>query len=45
MHSFLGLAALALMGEEGLRKLDSNLCISMKAKERLMELDWWKNAP
>lgn len=45
MHSFLGLAALALMEEEGLNRIDASLCISMHAKERLMELDWWKNAP
>lgn len=45
MHSFLGLAALALMNEEGLNKLDASLCISIQAKEHLMELDWWKNAP
>ncbi|KAI5820804.1 terpenoid cyclases/protein prenyltransferase alpha-alpha toroid [Pyronema omphalodes] len=43
LHSFLGLAALALMREEGLNSLDPALCISMQAKERLMELDWWKN--
>jgi geranylgeranyl transferase type-1 subunit beta len=45
MHSFLGLAALALVREEGLNRLDAMLCISMQAKERLMEMDWWKNAP
>lgn len=43
LHSFLGLAALALMREEGLNRLDPALCISMQAKERLMALDWWKN--
>ncbi|KAI5848654.1 terpenoid cyclases/protein prenyltransferase alpha-alpha toroid [Morchella snyderi] len=45
MHSFLGLAALALVREDGLNRLDAMLCISMQAKERLMEMDWWKDAP
>jgi geranylgeranyl transferase type-1 subunit beta len=41
LHSFLGLAALALMREEGVNRLDAALCISMQAKERLMALEWW----
>ncbi|KAA8906432.1 terpenoid cyclases/protein prenyltransferase alpha-alpha toroid [Sphaerosporella brunnea] len=41
LHSFLGLAALGLMREEGINRLDAALCMSMQAKERLMALDWW----
>lgn len=37
----MGLAALSLMREEGLNRLDAALCISFQAKERLMGLDWW----
>jgi geranylgeranyl transferase type-1 subunit beta len=41
LHSFLGLAALALMREEGVNRLDAALCMSMQAKERLMAFGWW----
>ncbi len=41
MHSYLGLAALALMKESGLRSIDSTLCISLKAREHLESLPWW----
>jgi len=41
LHSFLGLAALALMREEGVNRLDASLAISLQAKERLTALDWW----
>jgi len=44
LHSFMGLASLALMREEGLNRLDPTLCISMQAKERLMSMDWWRDA-
>ena len=37
----MGLAALALMREEGLNRLDAALCMSFQAKERLMGLEWW----
>lgn len=43
LHSFLGLAALALMREDGVNRLDAALCISMQAKERLVALQWWIN--
>ncbi|PWW72017.1 terpenoid cyclases/Protein prenyltransferase [Tuber magnatum] len=44
LHSFMGLASLALMREEGLNRLDPTLCISMQAKERLVNMDWWRDA-
>jgi len=44
LHSFMGLASLALMREEGLNRLDPTLCISMQAKERLVSMDWWRGA-
>ena len=34
MHSYLGLCFLAIMGEPGLKKLDSALCISVDTKDR-----------
>ena len=37
-HSYLGLAALAVTGEPGLKKLDSPLCISIDAKKNLERL-------
>ncbi|KAL7274525.1 geranylgeranyl transferase type-1 subunit beta [Rhizina undulata] len=43
LHSFMGLAALSLMREEGINRLDSALCMSMQAKERLMAMEWWIN--
>lgn len=42
LHSYLGLAALSIMGEPGLKKIDSALCISVDAKERIMEMPWLK---
>lgn len=51
MHSFMGLAALALMREkdgecdgegDGLEELDPALCITKRAKERLVGMEWWK---
>ncbi|CAZ85033.1 unnamed protein product [Tuber melanosporum] len=44
LHSFMGLASLALMREEGLNRLDPTLCISMQAKERLVNMGWWRDA-
>jgi len=44
LHSFTGLAALALMREAGVNRLDPALGISMQAKERLINLDWWKGS-
>ena len=37
MHSYLGLCFLTIMGEPGLKKLDSALCISIDAKERFLK--------
>ncbi|THY21677.1 terpenoid cyclases/Protein prenyltransferase, partial [Aureobasidium pullulans] len=39
-HSYLGLAALSLLGEEKLKKLDPSLCMSVEAKGRLQNI--WK---
>ena len=35
LHSYLGLAALSIMKEPGLKSLDSTLCISVAAFEHL----------
>ncbi|KAF2222169.1 geranylgeranyl transferas-like protein type i beta subunit [Elsinoe ampelina] len=40
-HSYLGLAALSLIGDESIQKLDATLCISTRAKQRLGPL-WEK---
>ncbi|KAL8967192.1 MAG: hypothetical protein Q9183_003030 [Haloplaca sp. 2 TL-2023] len=40
MHSCLGLAGLAVMGEPGLKTLDPSLCLSVEARERLENLPW-----
>ncbi|KAI5795171.1 terpenoid cyclases/protein prenyltransferase alpha-alpha toroid [Geopyxis carbonaria] len=45
LHSYLGLAALALVREAGVNTLDPALCVSMQAKERLMALPWWRDTP
>ncbi|CAD6448064.1 9d1fa01f-c692-44de-82c9-b422335780b7 [Sclerotinia trifoliorum] len=37
-HSYLGLAALAVLKEPGIKELDSALCISMDAKKNIEEL-------
>lgn len=37
-HSYLGLATLSLMGEEGVKEVDSGMCISKDASARLEEL-------
>ena len=42
LHSYLGLAALSIMGEPGLKKIDSALCISADAKKRIMGMPWLK---
>ena len=42
LHSYLGLAALAIMDEKGLKKIDSALCMSLDAKQRVMGLGWWR---
>ncbi|KAI9791917.1 MAG: hypothetical protein M1833_001299 [Piccolia ochrophora] len=40
LHSYLGLAALATLGEEGLKPLDAALCVSVETKTRLEGLKW-----
>lgn len=40
LHSYLGLAALAIMKEPGLKSLDATLCMSVSAMEHLETLDW-----
>ncbi|KAL8773118.1 MAG: hypothetical protein Q9209_001794 [Squamulea sp. 1 TL-2023] len=40
MHSCLGLAGLAGMGEPDLEPYDPSLCLSIKAKQRLERLPW-----
>ncbi|KAL8821803.1 MAG: hypothetical protein Q9223_000215 [Gallowayella weberi] len=40
MHSCLGLAGLAGMGEADLEPYDPSLCLSLKAKQRLESLPW-----
>ena len=45
LHSYLGLAALAVMKEPGLKSLDPTLCISVSAREHLESLPWRRKAP
>ena len=40
LHSYLGLAALSIINEPGLKKIDSALCISVDAKEHIMRMPW-----
>lgn len=42
MHSYLGLAALSLYGEEGIKSLDPALCISRNAAANLQHVAWRK---
>ncbi|QDS72772.1 hypothetical protein FKW77_004694 [Venturia effusa] len=39
-HAYLGLAALALMGEQGLKKIDATACFSVDAWEWIEGLEW-----
>ncbi|KAE9971523.1 hypothetical protein EG328_005530 [Venturia inaequalis] len=39
-HAYLGLAALALMGEEGLKSIDATACFSIEAWEWIEGLGW-----
>lgn len=41
MHAYLGLAALALTGEEELLAFDPMFCISWKARQNLKRTSWW----
>ena len=45
LHSYLGLAALAVMKEPGLKSLDPTLCISVSAREHLESLPWRRKPP
>ena len=45
LHSYLGLAALAVMKEPGLKSLDPTLCISVSAREHLESLPWRRKQP
>ena len=45
MHSYLGLAALSLYGEAGIKSLDPALCISKNAAANLEQVAWRLNAP
>ena len=40
MHSYLGLAALAIMQEKGVKQLDAVLCASSDVRRRIEELPW-----
>lgn len=40
MHAYLGLAALSLFGEEGIKSLDPALCISRSAAANLQKVVW-----
>ncbi|KAK2768860.1 hypothetical protein FQN54_000720 [Arachnomyces sp. PD_36] len=43
MHSYLGLASLALTGESDLEDLDPTFCTSKRARSHLESLPWWVN--
>ena len=45
MHSYLGLAALALFGEGGIKSLDPALCISRNAAANLRRVAWRQREP
>lgn len=40
MHSYLGLAALATIGDEDLPAFDPMFCISLKARQNLKRVAW-----
>jgi geranylgeranyl transferase type-1 subunit beta len=40
LHSYLGLATLAIYGEPGLKELDATFCFSKDAVERLKHVAW-----
>ena len=44
LHSYLGLAALSLMKEPGLKTVDPVMCISLGAREYLDQLSFAANA-
>ncbi|KAI5810287.1 terpenoid cyclases/protein prenyltransferase alpha-alpha toroid [Peziza echinospora] len=41
LHSYMGLVGLSIMGEEGLRRVDSALCVSVEARERVRRWGWF----
>jgi prenyltransferase beta subunit len=41
MHAYLGLAALATIGEEELPAFDPMFCISWKARQNMRRIPWW----
>ncbi|OLL24286.1 Geranylgeranyl transferase type-1 subunit beta [Neolecta irregularis DAH-3] len=43
LHSYLGLASLALSNEHGLNDIDAALCISKQAVARIRTLPWWQS--
>ncbi|EXJ75875.1 uncharacterized protein A1O5_00383 [Cladophialophora psammophila CBS 110553] len=43
LHSYLGLATLAIYNEPGLKELDPTFCISKDAVERLTKVAGWRN--
>lgn len=45
MHAYLGLAALSLYGEEGIKSLDPALCISKSAAANLQRVVWRHRRP
>lgn len=42
LHAYLGLAALSVMGEEGIESLDPGLCTSARARDYMKTLPWWR---
>ena len=41
LHSYMGLVGLSIMGEEGLKRVDSALCVSVEARERVRGWRWF----
>lgn len=42
MHGYLGLACLSIYGELELQSIDTSFAISVRARERLRTVSWWK---
>jgi hypothetical protein len=42
LHSYLGLAALSTMQEPGLFTLDPTMCFTVRARNHLVGLSWWR---
>jgi len=43
LHSYLGLAVLAIYDEPGLREFDPTFCFSKDAAARLKNVAWWRS--